>query len=74
MPAFAIAAPRPASGRMRAGSCSFVPVKTGAEGLDGTVQILEGLSAGDEVVVYSERDLEDGSRIKVVPALRGASR
>jgi HlyD family secretion protein len=56
------------------GQLSFVPVKTGAEGLDGTVQILEGLEAGDEVVVYSERDLDDGSRIRVVAALRGASR
>ncbi len=56
------------------GQLSFVPVKTGVEGLDGTVQILEGLEAGDEVVVYSERDLDDGSRIEVVAALRGASR
>ncbi len=55
-----------------AGQLSFVPVKTGAEGLGGTVQILEGLKAGDDVVVYSERDLADGSRITVVPALRGA--
>ena len=56
------------------GQPRFVPVKTGAEGLDGTVQILEGLKAGDVVVVYSERDLEDGSRVTVVPALRGAGR
>jgi HlyD family secretion protein len=56
------------------GQLSFVLVRTGAEGLDGRVQILEGLTAGDEVVVYSEGALEDGSRIKVVAALRGASR
>lgn len=56
------------------GHLRFVPVKTGAEGLDGMVQVLEGLSAGDEVVVYSHRELEDGSRIKVVPALRGTTR
>lgn len=55
------------------GQLTFVAVKTGAEGLDGTVQILEGLRVGDEVVVYSERDLEDGSRTKVVATLRGAS-
>lgn len=53
------------------GQLRFVPVKTGVEGLDGTVQILEGLTAGDDVIVYSERDLADGSRITVVPALRG---
>ena len=42
-----------------------------SEGLDGKVQILEGLRAGDEVVVYSERDLDAGSRITVVPSLVG---
>ena len=56
------------------GQLRFVPVKTGAEGLDGMVQIIEGLVAGDEVVVYSERDLNAGSRITVVPALRGAAK
>ncbi len=53
------------------GHLSFVPVKTGAEGLDGKVQIVEGLKAGDEVVVYSERDLKDDSRFKVVSSLEG---
>lgn len=55
------------------GELAFVPVTTGAEGLDGTVQILEGLQVGDQVVVYSERDLDAGSRVTVVPALRGAT-
>jgi len=55
------------------GQLEFVPVTTGAEGLDGLVQILEGLQGGDQVVVYSERDLDDGSRVTVVPALRGAA-
>jgi HlyD family secretion protein len=53
------------------GHLRFEPVKTGAEGLDGRVQILEGLRAGDQVVVYSERNLEDTSRITVVPSLSG---
>jgi HlyD family secretion protein len=60
--------------RHEGGQLRFTPVKTGAEGLDGTVQILEGLQAGDEVVVYSERDLDDGSRIRVVPSLRRTAR
>ncbi len=51
------------------GTLRFVPVKTGAEGLDGKVQIVDGLKAGDEVVVYSERELKDDSRIKVMDAL-----
>ena len=56
------------------GQLRFVPVKTGADGLDGTVQILEGLNAGDEVVVYSGRDLDADSRFKVVPSLRGSGK
>jgi HlyD family secretion protein len=56
------------------GQLRFTPVKTGAEGLDGTVQILEGLRAGDQVVVYSDRDLEDDRHIKVVSSLDGPAR
>jgi len=56
------------------GTLTFVPVTLGAEGLDGTVQIVEGVEAGAEVVLHSERDIEAGSRIKVVTALRGARR
>lgn len=55
-----------ADGRLR-----FAPVKTGAEGMDGRLQIVEGLKAGDELVVYSESDLKDDSRIKVVASLAG---
>jgi len=55
------------------GQLRFVPVKKGAEGLDGKVQIVEGVKDGDEVVVYSERDLKDDSRIKVVSSLAGKS-
>jgi len=53
------------------GHLRFAPVKIGATGLDGKVQIVEGLKAGDEVVVYSERELKDDARIKVVNALPG---
>jgi len=56
------------------GHLRFVPVKTGAEGLDGKAQIVEGVKAGDEVVVYSESDLKDDSRIKVVASLGGKTK
>lgn len=59
--------------RHEGGKLRFAPVKTGAESLDGRVQILEGVSAGDEVVVYSQRDLKDDSRIKVVGSLPGST-
>jgi HlyD family secretion protein len=47
----------------------FVPVRLGAASLDGRVQVLEGLAAGDEVVVHSEKDLSDASRVTVVASL-----
>jgi len=46
-------------------------VKLGSNSLDGNVQILDGLVAGDEVVIHSERDLSEGVRIKVVSQLVG---
>ncbi len=48
---------------------NFTPVKTGASDLDGRVQILQGLKAGDRVVVYSQREINANSRIKVVDHL-----
>jgi HlyD family secretion protein len=56
------------------GHLRFAPVKTGAEGRGGKVQIIDGLKASDEIVVYSERDLDDSSRIKVVPSLIGKAK
>ena len=53
------------------GHLRFAPVKTGAEGLDGKMQILEGVKVGDEAIVYSERELTARSRIKIVPSLTG---
>ncbi len=53
------------------GKPRFVAVQTGARGLDGRVQILSGLQAGAEVVVYSERELSANSRVKAVAALAG---
>ena len=50
----------------------FAPVRLGQAGLDGRVQVLEGLKAGDAVVVYSEKELGAGSRIKVVDRLVGS--
>ncbi|MCW8904534.1 MAG: efflux RND transporter periplasmic adaptor subunit [Sedimenticola sp.] len=49
----------------------FTPVKLGAAGLDGQVQVREGLNAGDRVVVYSGRALSSKSRINPVERLPG---
>lgn len=55
--------------RLQAGELAFVPVRLGAAGLDGQVQVLQGLRAGDEVIVHSEKALADGMRVRVVAAL-----
>jgi len=47
----------------------FSPVKIGASSLGGGVQILKGLQAGAEIVVYSQKSLKNGSRIKIVDRL-----
>lgn len=56
------------------GELRFAGVETGAASLDGAVQVLRGLKAGDRVVVHSERELAAGSRIKVVDTLAGMAR
>lgn len=53
------------------GDLHFTPVRTGASDLDGRVQILEGLKGGERVVVYSQKALGVGSRIKVVEKISG---
>jgi HlyD family secretion protein len=55
--------------RLKAGKPEFAPVQLGAHSLDGQVQVLQGLAAGDEVVVYSQKALAPGARIQVVEAL-----
>jgi RND family efflux transporter MFP subunit len=55
-------------------SLRFAPVKLGAADLDGRVQILEGLKAGERVVVYSQRALAADSRFKVVENLPGVQK
>ncbi len=49
----------------------FAPIKPGVMGLDGRVQVLDGLKDGATVVVYSERELAPNSRFKVVDSLLG---
>ncbi len=55
------------------GSLRFAPVKMGATDLEGLVQIVEGLSGGERVVVYSQKALGASSRIKIVERILGKS-
>lgn len=56
------------------GDLHFVTVTLGSFDLDGYVQVLEGLSLGDEIVSYSEKKLTSHSRIHVVERIKGTSR
>ena len=58
---------------IRDGALRFVPVKVGAYDLDGRVQILDGLQAGESVVIYSQGALNVRSRITVVEDLAAVS-
>lgn len=49
----------------------FAPVKVGPGDLNGMVQLLDGVKAGERVVVYSQRAIGAQSRIKVVESLPG---
>jgi HlyD family secretion protein len=55
--------------RLTDGKPEFAPVRLGVSSLDGRVQVLEGLKAGDTVVVYSQKALSEGARVQVVDAL-----
>lgn len=59
--------------RIEGGKVRFSPVRIGQASLDGQVQVLEGLEAGDEVVVYSEKEITASSRIKIVDQLAGSA-
>jgi HlyD family secretion protein len=52
-----------------AGRVAFRPVKVGLTTLDGRSQIVDGLNAGDEVVVHSEQALGPDARVRIVPAI-----
>ena len=55
------------------GDLRFAPVKTGASDLEGRVQIVEGVRAGERIVVYSQKALAANSRITIVDRIVGKS-
>ncbi len=55
------------------GQLEFAPVTLGGADLDGHVQVLKGLSVGDQVVLYSEKPLTARSSIHVVERLTKAA-
>lgn len=47
----------------------FVPIILGRADLEGYVQVAEGLSVGDELILYSEKALTAASRLQIKPSL-----
>lgn len=58
---------------LESGALRFAPVKLGVSDLEGQVQVLTGLQAGERVVTHSHRALTARSRVDVVPRLPGGS-
>ena len=56
------------------GDLRFTPIKLGAADLHGTVQVREGLKAGEQVVTYSEKKLTAKSCIHVVDRIPGVAK
>ncbi len=54
---------------VQAGRAQFRPVQAGIATLAGQTQILDGLAAGDEVIVYSQQPLSAGLKVKRVDAI-----
>ena len=50
------------------------PVRTGARSLSGRIEILEGLTMDDRIVLHSRRPLRDGMKVRLVEAISGGSR
>lgn len=53
------------------GGLRYQPVKLGANDLDGHVQVLEGLKAGEQIVEYSQSALGTHTRIRIVAQIPG---
>ena len=56
--------------RLIDGKPVFTKVRVGASSLDGDMVVLEGLQLNDQVVVHSQKALNENSRVSVVEALR----
>lgn len=60
--------------RLEDGKPIYAAVRLGASSLQGQVQVLDGLNAGDVVVVYSQKAVLPSARVQVVDALVKASK
>jgi HlyD family secretion protein len=54
---------------IRQNALQFAPLRLGQVSLEGQVQILDGIKKGEQVVIYSEKDLRANTRFEVVADL-----
>lgn len=59
--------------KVERGKPVFTPVVLGRHDLQGHVQVKQGLSAGDHIIVYSEKALNRGSNLHIVDRIPGVS-
>lgn len=59
--------------RVANGDLRFIPVSLGVSDLNGMVVVRDGLTVGDQVVLYSEKALSARSRIYIVDKLPGVA-
>lgn len=52
----------------------FAPARFGASDLDGMTQVLDGVAAGEQIIVHSGRDLTPKSRLRIVESIGAAGR
>lgn len=52
----------------------FIPVKLGRANLDGQVQAIGGLTAGQQIVTHSRSALSSGTSVRIVDSIDGAKR
>lgn len=58
---------------LKDGALAFAPLRLGRADLEGQVQVQQGVSVGDSIVVYSEKALGPKSRVHAVERIAGVA-
>ena len=58
--------------RVRDGRLQFAALRLGASSADGWIEVVDGVEAGEQVVVYRDKALTADSRVRIVESLTGS--